>query len=278
MLFTDAMPRDCFTLPFALSCPQKGHSFNFAADHTDGYMGFFPPGGGLDAITSTRFANATLTIPTPEFHAALANAFPDIPDTVLARGAGMRIGLADQARLRGLLSAVERMLWQPGDALASALARRHIERDLLETFFAALRSGCSELVPEPRPPRGWTAPTAAAGPRLHRRACRRADRPRRSMCRDRPQPLRCGISLSRYARTQPYRLSAAPATAPRPPRLAASRTRVWRGEASRARLWFLAPWSLRRGIPRALRRKPERDAGMPQCFQQRMTQHLSLLS
>jgi hypothetical protein len=36
MLFTGAMPRDCFTLPFALSCPEKGHSFNFAADHTDG--------------------------------------------------------------------------------------------------------------------------------------------------------------------------------------------------------------------------------------------------
>ena len=43
MLFTGAMPRDCFTLVFVLDCPSEGHSFNFAARHTAGYMGFPPP-------------------------------------------------------------------------------------------------------------------------------------------------------------------------------------------------------------------------------------------
>ena len=151
MLFTGAMPRDCFTLGFVRVCPEKGHSFNFGADHTDGYMAFFPPGGAIDATTPAGFTNAMLTVPAPEFHAALASAFSDIPDTVLTQGAGMRIGLTEQARLRGLLSAVEEMIWQPGDALASTPTRRNLERDLLEGFFAALRSGCSDLVPAPAP-------------------------------------------------------------------------------------------------------------------------------
>jgi len=151
MLFSGAMPQDCFTLVFVLACPGKAHSFNFSTEHTDGYMGFFPPGGALDSLSPENHSAATLTVSAAAFHAALASCFPDIPDNVLAHGAGMRIGPAEQARLRGLLSAVEGMLWQPGDALASTLARRHLERDLLEVFFAALRSGCSELVAAPTP-------------------------------------------------------------------------------------------------------------------------------
>ncbi len=147
MLFSGAMPRDCFTLAFANVCPGKGHSFNFGAEHNDGYMGFFPPGGAIDATTPAGFAGAILTIPAADFHSAISTAFPDIPEAILARGAGMRIGPAEKAGLRALLAAVDKAIWQPGNGLSSVLARRHLERDLLEAFFAALRSGCSDLVP-----------------------------------------------------------------------------------------------------------------------------------
>jgi AraC family ethanolamine operon transcriptional activator len=149
MLFTGGMPRDCFTLCFVRACSETGHSFNFGVHHTDGYMGFFPPGGALDATTPSGFGSATLTVPEADFRAALVLAFPEIPEAVLARGAGMRVGEAEQARLSALLSAVEGLLWQPGDRLVSALARQNLERDLLEVFFAALRSGCDALVPKP---------------------------------------------------------------------------------------------------------------------------------
>jgi AraC-like DNA-binding protein len=151
MLFSGAMPADCFTLIFVRTCPTAGRTFNFGIEHTDGYMGFFPPGGLLDAVIPAGYSNATLTIPAPHFHAALATTFPDMPETILTRGAGMRVGPDEQSRLRALLDECEAMIWQPGTALEDPRARHHLERALLETFLAALRSGCGDLVPTPAP-------------------------------------------------------------------------------------------------------------------------------
>ena len=106
MLFSGAMPMDFYTLVFVTECPQKGRSFNFATEHTDGYMGFFPPGGMLDAYTPEGYANATLTVPSAVFLAAVERSFPEISGRILSHGGGMRIGVAEQARLRGLLRAV----------------------------------------------------------------------------------------------------------------------------------------------------------------------------
>jgi AraC-like DNA-binding protein len=151
MLFSGAMPQDCFTLIFVVACPQVGYSFNFAIEHADGYMGFFPPGGALDAVTPAGYRNATLTVPVAEFQAGLARYFPQAPDALLARGAGMRVGAAEQARLRALIEALEQLIWDPLEPLTSADVRRHLGRRLLATFLAALRSGCEDLVGPPAP-------------------------------------------------------------------------------------------------------------------------------
>ena len=143
------MPQDYFTLVFVLDCPREGHSFNFAARHTAGYMGFFPPGGALDAFTPEGFANATLTVPEADFHAALEHHFPTIPAGVLKHGAGMRIGLAEQTQLRRVLSQVLAGIRDPAAPLVSLLARQELERQLLVIFLAALRQGCGSLVPPP---------------------------------------------------------------------------------------------------------------------------------
>lgn len=152
MQFSGAMPAGCYTLVFVLACPQPGHSFNFEVEHGCGYLGFFPPGGLLDAVTPAGYANATLTVPVAEFEAALATHFPGIPRRVLARGAGMRVGPSAQADLRRLLQEVEAAAWDAERPLESGLVRRRLERDLLAAFVAALRSGCDLLVP-PQPVR-----------------------------------------------------------------------------------------------------------------------------
>jgi AraC-like DNA-binding protein len=149
MLFSGAMPQGCYTLVFVIECPEKGRSFNFSAEHTDGYMGFFPPGGLLDAYTPEGYTNATLTVPAAVFLAAVERLFPEIPDRVLKLGAGMRIGAAEQARLRGLLSAVMAEIEDRAVSLADKMVRDHLEGVLLDVFLAALRSGCGSQTPVP---------------------------------------------------------------------------------------------------------------------------------
>lgn len=149
MLFSGSMPRDCYTLIFVTVCPEKGRSFNFAIEHGDGYMGLFPPGGVLDAYTPEGYANATLTIPTAVFLAAVKQSFPEIPDGILKRGAGMRISAAEQAHLRGLMSAVMAGIRDPAESLAGEAARKHLELMLLDAFLMALRSGCGSVPKSP---------------------------------------------------------------------------------------------------------------------------------
>ncbi len=146
MLLSGVMPADCFTLIFVFNCPEKVHSFNFGLEHTDGYMGFFPPGAPLDARTSTNHGTATLTIPTAVFRGALARHFPEIPDKVLAQGAGVRIEPKDQTRVRALIAGIKEIVWNHSDVLDDALARRHLQNELIEVFLAALRSGCGNLM------------------------------------------------------------------------------------------------------------------------------------
>ncbi len=149
MLFCGSMPKDCYTLVFVTECPEKGRSFNFAAEHTDGYMGFFPPGGMLDAYTPEGYGNATLTIPAAVFLAAVEKSFPEIPDGILKRGAGMRIDAAEQSRLRGLLSSVRSGIEDGTGPLADERVRRHLEVTLLDAFLTIMRGGCGSLVLPP---------------------------------------------------------------------------------------------------------------------------------
>jgi AraC family ethanolamine operon transcriptional activator len=149
MLFSGSMPKDCYTLVFVTECPEKGRSFNFAVEHTDGYMGFFPPGGMLDAYTPEGYGNATLTIPAAVFLAAVGRSFPEIPEAILKRGAGMRIGTAEQSRLRGLLSLVRSEIENRAGHLTGDRVLKHLEVALLDAFLTTLREGCGSLVPTP---------------------------------------------------------------------------------------------------------------------------------
>lgn len=91
MLFSGAMTSQGYTLVFVLDCPRSARAFNFSTDYTGGYLGFFPPGGLLDSTTSAGYANVTLTVPTEVFLEAVSHHFPGINDTLLTRGAGLRI-------------------------------------------------------------------------------------------------------------------------------------------------------------------------------------------
>jgi AraC-like DNA-binding protein len=142
MLFSGSMPRDCYTLVFVTKCPQKGRSFNFSVVHNDGYMGFFPPGGLLDAYTPEGYTNATLTVPEAVFLAAVQRMFPEIPQSVLKRGAGVRIAEQELSHLRGLLAEVMAGIQDPAGSLANKMARKHLESALLDGFLMALRSAC----------------------------------------------------------------------------------------------------------------------------------------
>ena len=148
--FTGRMAPDSYTLVFVLACPEKGQSFNFSVEHTDGYMGVFPPGSALDAVTPKGYASAMLTVPVAEFHAALQQHFPELPEHVLSHGAGLHIGPVEQARLRELLADLEQTLWVSPETLAAPRIRRQIERQLIAAFLAALRSGCAHLVSAPK--------------------------------------------------------------------------------------------------------------------------------
>lgn len=147
MLFTGEMARACYTLVFVLACPEKGHSFNFGVEHTDGYIGFFPPGSALDAMTPEGYANATLTVAVADFHSALERHFPEVPDKILKAGAGVRIGPIEQDRLRRLLARIEGAMWHAPELFSASLVRSQVERELLAAFLAALRSGCAGVMP-----------------------------------------------------------------------------------------------------------------------------------
>lgn len=150
MLFTGAMPLDCFTFTFVMTCPGIGRSFNFSTDHTDGYMGFFPSGGELDAYTPPGLSDAILTVPVGVLREALGVYFPEIPEDVLSHGAAMRVGASEQRLLRQTLAAVSESIRDSRSPLGCEAARLQLEKDLLFAFIAALRSGCKAIVPLPK--------------------------------------------------------------------------------------------------------------------------------
>jgi len=145
LLSTGATAEDCYTLVFVVACPEIGHAFNFGIDHTDGYLGLFPPGVPLDAITPEGYRGAALTLPSPVFHEALARQFPDIRDGVLDRGGAMRVGPDAEAHLRTLVGQVEDEVWNGKGALSSPLVLDRLQSDLVSGFLGALSSGFDHL-------------------------------------------------------------------------------------------------------------------------------------
>lgn len=149
MLFSGAMPVNCYTLVFVTKCPNKGHSFNFSTEHVDGYIGFFPPGGALDAHTPEGYANATLTVAADVFLAAVTKSFPEMPGRILTRGAGMRINPPEQSELRLLVDAVIANAKENNPLNSHLIRRARLEKVLLDSFLRILRAGCEQLIPPP---------------------------------------------------------------------------------------------------------------------------------
>jgi AraC-like DNA-binding protein len=140
MLMSGQMAADCHTLIYVTECPSSGHSFNFGIKHGSGYMGFFAPGGTLDAMTPTGYANASLTVPVEWFQREITHRFPDIPGEWLRRGYGFRVQDNDRGKIAELLGAREEMMRLDPDTMMLPAARLGFERSLLEAFVDALRS------------------------------------------------------------------------------------------------------------------------------------------
>jgi len=147
LLFTGSMPDDSFTIVFVLECPEPGHNFYFSASHTDGYIGFFPPGGIVDAFTPRGYSNAVLTIPTDEFYAAISIHFPEMPDKILKNGAAIRVPEKEQSVLRSLLSEVKATLQKRPESFVEVGLLVEAERRLIAAFLGTLREGLVHLVP-----------------------------------------------------------------------------------------------------------------------------------
>lgn len=152
VLITGSMTGQAYTLIFILDCPETAHAFNFSTAHNDGYIGFFPPGGLLDAVTPSGYSNVTLTIPIDVFLAAAACHCPELPDSLLTGGAAMRIPPVDQVPLRKLARDVHRLIAARSAVLADPRALYYLEQEVLDAFFRAFRGGCDYLL-QPPPPR-----------------------------------------------------------------------------------------------------------------------------
>jgi AraC-like DNA-binding protein len=138
LLATGEMPADCYTLIYVNECPEEGHSFNFATRHGPGYMGFFAPGGVLDAFVPAGYANATLTIPKDLLLQELAIRFPEAPAEWLGKGAGLRIPEPSRRRIGCLLGARREIDRADSGWLAQNVARRHFEDELIGVFAESL--------------------------------------------------------------------------------------------------------------------------------------------
>ena len=149
MLYTGVMPSECYTISFVLECPGGARSFNFGSEHCAGYMGFFPPGADLEARNPEAAADAILSVPIAIFEKAVERYCPSLPEKMKTKGVGVLVGLEEQARLRRLLHRTEQMIKEHDSGLRDPFSVAMIEEELLSVFLGGLRSGLSEVVPQP---------------------------------------------------------------------------------------------------------------------------------
>lgn len=142
LLVSGDLAADCFTMVFVRECPREGHLFTHSQRHGADYLGFFPPGGVLDALIPAGYSNATLTIPENVFLHEISCRFPEVPREWLRRGAALRLPESAARKLSGLVAARREMDDAKPGWLADQRARLHFENDLLEAFLDALRAAC----------------------------------------------------------------------------------------------------------------------------------------
>lgn len=88
-------------------------------------------------------------MPAAVFESAVERLCPEIPESVLQRGAGIPIDAMEQAYLRSQLKAVMQDIGNPVSPLVCATIRSKLEIELLEAFMVALRNGCKSISPPP---------------------------------------------------------------------------------------------------------------------------------
>lgn len=147
--FTGQMPEDSHSLVYVCECPEQGHSFNFGMSHGSGYMGVFAPGAPIDAVTPAGYRNATLSVPAREFVRELEASDPEVSESVLVHGVGLKVPEEVRRCLDTLLATLHELAdCEPG-WLGCEQARLHMEADLLDVYIAAIRErdGGKELRP-----------------------------------------------------------------------------------------------------------------------------------
>lgn len=150
MSFTGTMPRGFYSLIFVLECPQPGRVFNFNIEHTDGYLGFFPPGSLLDATTPPGYRNASLTLPVADLESWISALNVELPDSLFTSGAGLRVDAEAGRAIAALASSLWGMIDDPSQALADESVRREVGRGFRVAYLDALISGSTHLVPRQR--------------------------------------------------------------------------------------------------------------------------------
>lgn len=139
LLATGEISPDCYSLVYVTDCPEEGHVFNFSIRHSSGYIGFYAPGGVLDAFVPAGYANATLTVPKDLLLQELATRFPEAPAAWLKNGLGVAIPETARRRIDALLAARRDLDRADPGWISETMARRAFEQDLIEVFAEALR-------------------------------------------------------------------------------------------------------------------------------------------
>lgn len=144
MWFRGVMPKDCYTLVYITACPEEGQSFNFSSRHRDRCLGFFAPGGILDAKTPPGYRHATLTIPEAVFHKALECRQQVISEKLLKQGGSFFPQETACRSIETVLDAMQETLRSAPDTLAIKTARESLAGEIHDRFLDLIRSdgGC----------------------------------------------------------------------------------------------------------------------------------------
>jgi AraC-like DNA-binding protein len=145
--FTGTTARDSFSLVYVCDCPIPAKSFNFSMTHGPGMLGWFQPGGDIEAVTPAGFGTVTLTVSTTTFLAALATHFPEATDSILSQNAALMPDPAALLHINDLVAGLRPLAEKQGQDPDTARILALAETEVIEAFAMAFRSGCSAHLP-----------------------------------------------------------------------------------------------------------------------------------
>jgi AraC family transcriptional regulator, ethanolamine operon transcriptional activator len=156
MLFTGALPPDCYSMIYVHRCPNRSRAFMFDIEHVEGVLGCLAPGTMLDATTSAGYGNAALVLPAADFRAAIAASPAETSDSLLTRSGLMHLDAPHRQAMDALVAGLWELVRDPSQPFASEAVRQAAARAIRETYLDALLAGS-------------THPMAHAGLRIARR-------------------------------------------------------------------------------------------------------------